>query len=130
MGPPIFNAIPRWLLESLTSMAMKQEEEKAQPGATTMRMLAPTLHYDFQVVGEMADSQERFRALETETLLLGGSKSPRYLKLALDTLEQTLPHAQRIEFPGLNHGGSSDASATNRGGQPALVAQALHSFFA
>ena len=130
MGPPIFNAIPRWLLESLTSMAVKQEEKQPIAGAMTMRMLAPTLHYDFQIVSEMANAQERFRALQTETLLLGGSKSPRYLKLALDTLEQILPHAQRIEFPGLNHGGSSDASATNRGGQPALVAQALRSFFA
>ncbi len=130
MGPPIFNAIPRWLLESLTSMAMKQEDAKPNDGAMTMRMLAPTLHYDFQIVSEMADTHERFRALQTETLLLGGSKSPRYLKRALDTLEKILPHAQRIEFPGLNHGGSSDASATNRGGQPALVAQALRRFFA
>jgi hypothetical protein len=63
-------------------------------------------------------------------LLLGGSKSPAYLKTALDALENVLPHVQRIEFPGLDHGGSSDASNTNRGGKPELVAQALRQFFA
>lgn len=130
MGPPIFNAMPRWLLESLTSTAMKSEDKKAQPGAITMRELAPTLHYDFHLVAEMADTLERFRAVRTDVLLLGGTKSPAYLKAALDALEKVLPHAQRVEFPGLDHGGSSDASNTNRGGHPELVAQALRRFFA
>jgi pimeloyl-ACP methyl ester carboxylesterase len=130
MGPPIFNAMPRWLLESLTSMAMAQEEKKAKAGDVTMRMLAPTLHYDFQLVAEMAETLESFRAVRAEVLLLGGSKSPAYLKIALDALEKVLPHVQRIEFPGLNHGGSSDASSTNRGGKPEEVAHALRRFFA
>ncbi len=78
----------------------------------------------------MAETLERFRAVQTEVLLLGGSKSPAYLKIALDALEKVLPHVQRIEFPGLNHGGSSDASSTNRGGKPEQVAQALRQFFA
>jgi pimeloyl-ACP methyl ester carboxylesterase len=130
MGPPIFNAMPRWLLESFTRSAMKSEEKKAKSGDVTMRLLAPTLHYEFQLVKEMAETLERFRAVQTEVLLLGGSKSPAYLKSALDALEKVLPHVQRIEFPGLNHGGSSDASSTNRGGKPEQVAQALRRFFA
>ncbi len=130
MGPPIFNAMPRWLLESFTRSAMKSEEKKAKSGDVTMRLLAPTLHYEFQLVKEMAETLERFRAVQTEVLLLGGSKSPAYLISALDALEKVLPHVQRIEFPGLNHGGSSDASSTNRGGKPEQVAQALRQFFA
>ena len=130
MGPPIFNAMPRWLLESFTRSAMKSEEKKSMSGDLTMRLLAPTLHYEFQLVKEMAETLERFRAVQTEVLLLGGSKSPAYLKIALDALERVLPHVQRIEFPGLNHGGSSDASSTNRGGKPEQVAQALRQFFA
>ena len=35
MGPPIFNAMPRWLLERLTSMAMKSEEKKGSGGYVT-----------------------------------------------------------------------------------------------
>jgi pimeloyl-ACP methyl ester carboxylesterase len=130
MGPPMLNAMPRWLLESLTKMGMAQEEKKAKAGDVTMRALAPTLHYDFQIVDEEAEKVETFRAVQAEVLLLGGSKSPSYLKTALDALEKVLPHVQRIEFPGLNHGGSSDNSSTNRGGNPGLVAQALRRFFA
>jgi pimeloyl-ACP methyl ester carboxylesterase len=130
LGPPIFNAIPRWILELLTTLALKQEDKKARAGDVTMRMLAPTLHYDFQLVAEMADALEDFKAVYPEVLLLGGSASPVWLKVALDGLEQVLPHVSRIEFPGLNHGGSSDDSSTNRGGQPELVAQELRRFFA
>jgi len=130
MGPPIFNAIPSFLLELLTNMAMKSEDKKARSGDVTMRMLAPTLHYDFQLVDETAEALENFRAVRDEVLLLGGTKSPAYLKAALDALEKILPHVKRIEFPGLGHGGSSDTSNTNRGGQPELVAQELRRFFA
>jgi pimeloyl-ACP methyl ester carboxylesterase len=130
MGPPVFNAIPSFLLESLTNMAMKSEDKKAKSGDVTMRMLAPTLHYDFQLVDEMSGKLENFRAVSAEVLLLGGSKSPAYLKVALDALEKVLPHVKRLEFPGLDHGGSSDTSNTNRGGKPELVAQALRGFFA
>lgn len=130
MGPPILNVMPRWLLESFTSKAMASEDKTAKAGDVTMRRLAPTLHYDFQLVAEMAETLERFRAVEVPVLLLGGSKSPAYLKAALGALETVLPHVQRVQFPGLDHGGSSDASNTNRGGKPELVAQALRRFFA
>jgi pimeloyl-ACP methyl ester carboxylesterase len=130
MGPPILNVMPRWLLESFTSKAMAQEDKSAKPGDVTMRKLAPTLHYDFQLVNEMTDTLERYRAVQPEVLLLGGSKSPAYLKIALDALEKVLPHVQRVDFPGLDHGGSSDASNTNRGGHPELVAQAMRRFLA
>jgi pimeloyl-ACP methyl ester carboxylesterase len=127
MGPPVFKVVPRPLLELLISMAMKKEDKKAKDYNITMRMLAPTLHYDFQVVIEMAEKVERFKAIEAEVLLLGGSKSPAYFKVALDALEKVLPQATRIEFPGLGHGGSGNM---NRGGKPERVAQELRRFFA
>jgi pimeloyl-ACP methyl ester carboxylesterase len=130
LGPPIFNAIPRWLLELLTMISMKQEEKKARPGDVTMRALAPTLHYDFQLAAEMAEALDKFKAVQQDVVLLGGDKSPVWLKLALDALVKTLPHVQRIEFPGLDHGGSSDLSSTNRSGRPEVVAVELHRFFA
>jgi len=78
----------------------------------------------------MSGKLESFRDVRAEVLLLGGSKSPAFLKNGLDALEKVLPHVKRIEFPGLGHGGSSDTSNTNRGGQPELVAQELRRFFA
>jgi pimeloyl-ACP methyl ester carboxylesterase len=130
MGPPMLNRMPRWLLKVFTSMGMKSEDKQARAGDVTMRKLAPTLHYDFELVTEMAETLERYRSVPVEVLLLGGSKSPAYLKAALDSLEKVLPHCQRIELPGLDHGGSSDMSNTNRGGHPELVAQELRRFFA
>ena len=125
-GPPIFNIMPQWLLESLMNMMMKREEKKGSGDYVPMRKLASTLHNDFQLVGEMSNKLHSFRAVRTSVRILGGSKSPAYLKIALDDLEKVLPLSKRIEFPGLGH---SAAWNTDRGGQPGVVAQALRRFF-
>ena len=130
MGSSVFNTMPRWLLELITTMTMKQEDRNAKEGDVTMRALAPTLHYDFQLVAQMAETLKNFQAIRAEVLLLGGSNSPAWLKMALDALEKTLQNARRIEFPGLDHGGSSDSSTTNRFGQPGAVVPELRKFFA
>jgi pimeloyl-ACP methyl ester carboxylesterase len=131
MGPPISNFMPRFLLESLTNMVMKSEDKKGSGEYLPMRQLAAALQYDFQVVVEMSGKLESFRALQTEVLLLGGSKSPAYLKEALDALEKVLPHVTRVEFQGLGHG--SPWNYDKQGdpdGKPEPVAQALRRFFA
>ena len=131
MGPPIFNVIPRFLLESLTNMIMKSEDKKGSGEYLPMRELAAALQYDFQVVVEMSGKLGSFRTLQAEVLLLGGSKSPTYLKVALGALEQVLPHATRIEFPGLGHGSPWNYDKQrNPDGKPEVVAQALCQFFA
>ncbi len=126
LGPPIFNAMPRWLAERLTSKFMASEDKKAKSDYVPMRALAPLLHYDFQLVIEMSGKLESFRAIRAEVLLLGGSKSPAYFKVALDALEKVLPRVKRVEFPGLDHAASWNA---DRGGQPEPVAQELRRFF-
>lgn len=129
LAPPTFRLMPRRLLEALTSMAMKSEDKKAAAGAPTMRSLAPTLHCEGTLLAEMAGSTDTFGDVPAEVLLLGGSKGLPYLKPALAALEQTLPHSQRVELPGLDHGGSGDPSSTNRGGKPEIVATELRRFF-
>lgn len=126
MGPPIFSAMPRWLLEPLTEMAMKGEEKKAKGGYVPMRALAPTLHYDFQLAATMSGKIESFGAVRADVLLLGGSKSPAYLNAALDALEEVMPRARRVELPGLGHAASWNA---DRGGKPEPVARELRRFF-
>ena len=127
MGPPIFNAMPRWLAERLTSGFMASEAKKDSGGYVSMRDLAPTLHYDFQLVADMGRPIRAFAAIRADVLLLGGSKSPAYLKAALDDLERVLPGARRVEFPGLDHAASWNR---DRGGRPEPVAQELRRFFA
>jgi pimeloyl-ACP methyl ester carboxylesterase len=126
LGPPMLNLMPRWLLERLTTMMMASEEKKAGGDGVTMRMLAPTLHYDFQLVIEMEGALESFRAVRADVLLLGGSKSPAYLKAALDAVEKVVPHVRRVELPGLGHEASGNA---DRRGQPERVAKELRRFF-
>jgi len=56
-----------------------------------------------------------------------------FLKPARDALARTLPNCRRVEFPGLDHGASSDPSTTNPGGKPEIVGQVareVSSFFA
>ena len=126
MGPPLLNLMPRWLLERMTTMMLASEEKKASRDDVTMRMLAPTLHYDFQLVIEMEGALENFRAVRADILLLGGSKSPAYLKASVDALERVLPHVRRVEFPGLGHEASGNS---DRGGKPERVAHQLRGFF-
>ncbi|GHO58138.1 alpha/beta fold hydrolase [Ktedonobacter robiniae] len=131
LGGPVMNAMPNWLIESLTNATIKSEDKKAKPEDITMRKLAPTLHYDGLLLAEMSGKLESFRAVNAEVLLLGGSKGLPFLKPSLDALEKTLPHvAKRVEFPGLEHGGSNNPTQTNRGSKPELVAQELRQFFA
>ncbi len=60
-----------------------------------------------------------------KVLLLGGSKSPAYLRVAVDALEKVLPRGDRHEFAGLDHGASGNA---DRRGKPAVVAAELRTF--
>lgn len=110
------HTMPRWLLKTMARLTLGD-----------MVKLVPTFHYDAQLVIETLDQWRRFEGVNAEVLLMGGGRSPAFLKTALDELEHVLPHAKRVEFPALNHGGSGNR---NRGGKPALVAAELHAFFA
>lgn len=127
MGPAFLNWMPRWLLKRMTQSMLASQERKAAPGDMTMRMLAPTIHHDVQPSIELEGQLDTFRALSTQVLLLGGSKSPAYMRLALATLEKILPNAERIEFAGLGHGAAGNK---DQWGKPEIVAQALRRFFA
>ncbi len=127
MGPTFMRKLPRGLLELMTRQMMASEQKKAKPGDVTMRALAPTLRSDFQLVGELADTLDDYRAIPGDVLLLGGSKSPAYLQQAVNALAQTLPGARRVVFAGLDH---SATGPREMGGKPELVAQTLRDFFA
>jgi pimeloyl-ACP methyl ester carboxylesterase len=133
LAPPFFKIVPRRLLASVTEAAMKKEDKKAVPEAITMRKLAPTIRYDGLLVAEMAGSVEEFRAVAADVLLLGGSKGLPFLRPGRDALARTLPRNRRVEFPGLDHGASSDPSSTNPGGKAenvAPIAREIRSFLA
>ncbi|KAK9342596.1 Alpha/Beta hydrolase protein [Lipomyces starkeyi] len=126
MGPPTLQRMPKWLLVLFTKFWMAREgSSDGSDGPLPMKVLAPTMHYDFQLAIEMKDKLDIFKNIEIDVLLLGGSKSAPYLKTAVDALEKVIPNASRVEFEGLNHGATGNR---NRAGQPQRVAAELVSF--
>jgi pimeloyl-ACP methyl ester carboxylesterase len=130
MGPAFFKFIPHWLLERLANRMMAQEDKHADSETITMRKLAPTLRYDFHLVAEMNGKYQNFRSIGAEVLLLGGDKSPAFLKADLDALEKVLPHATRLSFHGLGHSAAWNYDKQrNPGGRPVQVAETIGEFF-
>lgn len=125
MGSALFNRLPRWLTERMTRV-MLARGGGGSDGTESFGTLAPTLHYDLRLVAEASGAIDPFRGVSADVLLLGGSRSPRYLSQALDRLEGVLPHARRVEVVGVGHAASWN---TEHGGKPALVARELKAFF-
>lgn len=120
----IFGAMPHWLLEFMTGRMMSF---KPSGDYASFRDLAPTLHHDGRLIIEMSGQQETLRAIRADVLVLGGSKSTTFLRTALESAARVLPHARRVEFPGLNHGSSWNSDLR---GKPDAIAQELRRYFA
>jgi pimeloyl-ACP methyl ester carboxylesterase len=131
LAPPAFKLMGRRLAEALTNRAMSSEDKRASGDTVTERKLAPTLRYEGLLLAETAGTIGSFAEVPAQVLLLGGDmKRPAFIRPAFDALARTLPHNRRVEFPGLDHGGSADVGPTNRRGKPEIVAPAIRSFFA
>jgi len=122
MGPAFIRKLPRPLLERMTAAMM----DRTDGGIPSFRELASTLPYDGRIVAERAGSADRYAAVTAPALLLGGGRSPAYLKTALAALDRTLPDVRRVEIPGVGHGVTENA---DRRGKPDLVAAELRRFF-
>jgi pimeloyl-ACP methyl ester carboxylesterase len=123
MGPGLLRKLPDRVLAKLTGAAMRGEKPSEY---VSMRALAPTLRHEFRVVVEASGPTDRYAVIGADVLLLGGSKSPAYLKDALTRLRASIPGARRVELPGLDHAASWNA---DRRGNPRPVADELLRFF-
>jgi pimeloyl-ACP methyl ester carboxylesterase len=118
-----FGSLPRFITVPLVTMAVKAEAKEPAGDDVPIGEIVPTMHSDGQIVIDTEDIIDRYQAVTADVLLLGGSKSPAYLKLALDRLEVVLPHVRRVELKGADH------IAADNGGQPERVAGELRHFF-
>jgi pimeloyl-ACP methyl ester carboxylesterase len=119
---PMFVRLPRVILIPLLSLVMLAQGG-GDPDDVPIRALTPTLRYDVQIVREMSDKLHTYKDVQADVLLLGGTKSPAFLRVALDGLEHTLPRVERVILPELGHNGPEDD------GNPAVVAGQLRRFF-
>ncbi|GAA3192670.1 alpha/beta fold hydrolase [Nonomuraea roseoviolacea] len=125
LGPPGAGLMPRRLLERLTTAFIARQERDGDGEEPGFRELAPTIRHDGLLVAETADLVPRLRELGAEVLLLGGTRSPAYLKRALTALEGVLPHARRVVLKGVGHEATGNAAAR---GKPELVAREIGRF--
>jgi pimeloyl-ACP methyl ester carboxylesterase len=62
------------------------------------------------------------RRTRVPTLLLGGARSPKLMRLVVDRLRDLLPHAERVDVPDASHDAHVDA--------PGAVTEAIRTFLA
>jgi pimeloyl-ACP methyl ester carboxylesterase len=107
--------VPRAMLVPLVKLGLRASPPLAD--------LITTMRYDGRSVAQAAGPLSRYAGVSAETLLLGGERSPAYLKAALNGLEPVLPHVRRVTLPGVGH------LAADNSGKPQLVAEQLRAFF-
>jgi pimeloyl-ACP methyl ester carboxylesterase len=118
----LIKALPRAVLVPLMSVALRAQAREASTDVP-LTDLIPTMSAEARLVTDARDLILAATAIRSDVLLLGGSRSADYFKTALDALQETIPHVQRIELPGLGH------LAADNDGQPDRVAKPLADFF-
>jgi pimeloyl-ACP methyl ester carboxylesterase len=121
---PILASAPSFLLAPLFRFMFAQDRKNHPRGDIPLEDIVPTMRRDVQLAKDSEGALQSFGAVDADVLLMGGGKSPPYLRLALDELEAILPRAQRVEFRGLDHQGPDNSE------QPTVVAAKLREFFA
>jgi pimeloyl-ACP methyl ester carboxylesterase len=122
-GSRLLRLAPRVVVEPMLELGIAEDQKSVRAGDVPIAELIPTMQYDARLVREASRSLERYRKLGAEVLLLGGMKSPPYLREALGAVERVLPRTRRVELPDVGH------LAADNGGRPEIVATALRTFF-
>ncbi|AXY73593.1 alpha/beta hydrolase [Paraflavitalea soli] len=121
--PSLFTALPGFLIAPLLNVGINADAKKQTDDHVPLKSLIPTMHYDLLLVRESPGLIDRCKEIKAEMLLMGGTRSQRYLKLALDTLSTVLPQAKRVESRGLGH------TAADNDNSPEKIAKELIAFF-
>lgn len=119
---PWMTHLPGVIWKPIFKMILEVDEKNVKDDDVTLKELMPTLKYDVQLVNETEGKLDNFREVSAEVLLLGGSKSPIFLKNSLETLAKILPHVKLKELQGLDHDSAQDY------GKPEVIAQEIKGF--
>jgi len=117
------NILPTFITVPLINIMIKGQMKKIDETELPLAELVPTFRYDSKVVSESLPLIEKAKDIKAEVLLLGGAKSHHYLSIALDHLENSIPHATRIQFEKLGHLASDNSES------PSVIAETLRKFF-
>jgi pimeloyl-ACP methyl ester carboxylesterase len=113
----ISRALPLWALALLARLLLRGDD-----GREMMRALSAAVG-ELRIARQLESQYQRYGNITAKTLLLGGGRSPVFLREVLPILAATILQASLVEFPGFDHN-APDLNA------PAVIAEALKAFFA
>jgi pimeloyl-ACP methyl ester carboxylesterase len=125
LGSPRLRSVPDWLLRIGAKFALRTNGGRPAHYAS-LSDLIPAMRYDFNVVAALNERPQDLRVIDRPVLLMGGDKSPDYLKNALVMLKVMLPNADWIQLSGVDHSAPWNADLN---GKPSLVGGVLKEFF-
>jgi pimeloyl-ACP methyl ester carboxylesterase len=127
MGPAALRRLPRALLRAMTARMLRRDDARElPPGTPHLRQLAVALAADLDIVVENADRLSDFGDIRVPTLLVSGSRTPRYLQTAVSTLDGVIPGAERVVLTGTDHGVTQNRAEW---GTPDRISPTLIDFF-
>jgi pimeloyl-ACP methyl ester carboxylesterase len=118
-----FYKLPDFIMKIFFKLILLQDERSVKGDDVTIEDLMPTLKFDVQLVNETEGKLDNFKNVQSEVLLMGGSKSPLLLKNSLKTLNNLLPFVKRVELQGLDHDSAQDY------GKPEIIVQEIKNFY-
>jgi pimeloyl-ACP methyl ester carboxylesterase len=126
VGQPLFAYMPRPILTFLVKGVIESQQKKGANKYELYSKLIPSIRFDAEIVRERGGEIHSYHTVNQSILLLGGTKSPKYLQQSLDSLQKILPTVSREKLKDLDHSGPWNKDA---GGSPEIVANAIIDYF-
>jgi pimeloyl-ACP methyl ester carboxylesterase len=92
----------------LTALGMPPEMVEAMSGDPKMHAVAPTMPYDFEIMGDISRGgtipEDLVRAISIPTLVIAGGASPEFFRTTAARIAEVLPSGTHTVLEGQDHG--------------------------
>jgi pimeloyl-ACP methyl ester carboxylesterase len=98
----------------LAAAGMPPEIAQAMSNDPKLCAMAPTMAYDYEIVGEMRGGtipEALVRSIRVFTLVIAGEASPEFFRVSAARVAELLPNAQYTVLEGQDHGAPASAVA-------------------
>jgi pimeloyl-ACP methyl ester carboxylesterase len=98
----------------LTASGVPPEMAEGMAGDPKMLALAPTMPYDFEIMGDSHGGtvpEDLVRAIDVPTLVIAGGASPAFFRDTAVRIEELLPNGRLTVLEGQDHGAPAEVVA-------------------